>query len=739
MTIGLLQVANSSVGWKDLPIGAGGYISGISISSDNTMVVRTDTYGGYLWNPSANDPVNGVQGTWQQICTSNALPVGFEPFGNGPVGMLWEVQVSWSNSNIIYMMFNDVTQTYPTNSTVYKSVDKGSTWTATTFTPINIYADDGGGEQPIGTQPTRVWGPKLVIDPTNPNIVYASTGANGLFYTLDGGGTWTNIATGVVPFATELGSTGVYPGYTLGIGVYNSVQYVLAFSYGNGVWLTSNGGSTWSNISSGGPTNITTTNSLQTVKFDRNTGYFYCVGGDGNAYQYKASSGSPGWTEIYSGGDAEDIAVDPNNVNHLVITNGDALAESTSSTPSFGTFAGGGQTVTTTNDCPWLAMFGPSAHRIEFDSSIAKKIWAATDRLVIYNTPWSGTLSSSDTLTWYSQSRGIEQMVANCVTVPSANSPLLGVWDSGLISGVNLLQYQAESQFSPGIVGGYPQLDACWSIDYAINNPNYIVALIDGGGLDGTNNQSVYTTTGSSGGKSSWTALPSFPSNAAGGGGCVAVSTSTNMIYAPGQVAPSYTLDGGNTWNLISVSGISSWTNMQNLGGRLVTADGATTGTFYLFYPETGFFVTTNGGEDWSSLVTFTNTTYSTRWIKATPGQAADFWCIPGGNTGSTLYHYYGGNLVTTNFQQAMAFGFGKNSSGNYPSVFAVGYETSPTGNYGVFRSDNAYNNASPTWNSLGEYPLGIIDSPTDISGDPGVYGKCYIGFGGTSFRYYNA
>jgi len=50
--------------WKELKIGAGGYLTGMDIAPDGTMVVRTDTYGAYRWN--------GTQ--WQQLVTSTSMP-----------------------------------------------------------------------------------------------------------------------------------------------------------------------------------------------------------------------------------------------------------------------------------------------------------------------------------------------------------------------------------------------------------------------------------------------------------------------------------------------------------------------------------------------------------------------------------------------------------------------------------------------------------------------------------------
>ena len=50
--------------WHTLKIGAGGYISGLDIAQDGTKVIRTNTYGGDIWNGTM----------WQQLITSASLP-----------------------------------------------------------------------------------------------------------------------------------------------------------------------------------------------------------------------------------------------------------------------------------------------------------------------------------------------------------------------------------------------------------------------------------------------------------------------------------------------------------------------------------------------------------------------------------------------------------------------------------------------------------------------------------------
>ena len=57
----------ASNNWQTLDVGAGGYVDGIDVAPDGTMVVRTDTYGAYIWN--------GTE--WQQLVTATSMPAAF--------------------------------------------------------------------------------------------------------------------------------------------------------------------------------------------------------------------------------------------------------------------------------------------------------------------------------------------------------------------------------------------------------------------------------------------------------------------------------------------------------------------------------------------------------------------------------------------------------------------------------------------------------------------------------------
>ena len=167
--------------WQTLKVGAGGAITGIDIASDGTEVIRTDTYGAYIWN--------GAQ--WQQLVTSSSMPAAFvaAQFGNTAQGV-YEIQVAASNTNILYMMYDGY---------VFESNNKGTTWTQTNLAQVTANPNAGASG----------FGEKMAIDPNNPNIVYAGS-ANGLFVTTNGGTTWTSVS--AVPAGlSNVNGSGNYP------------------------------------------------------------------------------------------------------------------------------------------------------------------------------------------------------------------------------------------------------------------------------------------------------------------------------------------------------------------------------------------------------------------------------------------------------------------------------------------------------------------------------------------------
>ncbi len=299
--------------WKPLRIGAGGYITGIDIAPDGTKVIRTDTYGAYIWD--------GTQ--WDQLITANSMPAAFVNTTLDNSGA-YEIAIAPSDTNIFYMEFLGY---------VFKSTNRGVTWTKTNFAQVT----DGSNDL------YRFYGRKMAVDPANPDVVYAGTpDGDGLFVTTNGGSSWSEV-TGI--------ATSTDPGYAIAFDPTSSVaggatQGIYIASEGTGVYHSTNGGQTWT-LTSGGPTTFShmVVGQDGTVYVADNT--------DNNLWIY--SSGA--WSSVSVGSNGNPlyaIAVDPSNPDRIVAVN--AAGDLSVSTDHAATFTGYNYSNSlSATDIPWLA------------------------------------------------------------------------------------------------------------------------------------------------------------------------------------------------------------------------------------------------------------------------------------------------------------------------------------------------------------------------------------------------
>ncbi len=280
--------------WQTLDVGAGGFVDGVDIAPVGVMVVRTDTYGAYIWN--------GTE--WQQLVTATSMPVAFSTpsnLANAAQGV-YEIQVAPSNSSILYMMYEGY---------VFESANDGTTWTQTAFAQVTESPNDS----------YRMDGQKMAVDPDNSDVVYVGTPQNGLFVTTNGGATWQSVS--AVPVSQADGS-GNYPGisgieFDPALGVTGGItNTIFAGSFGNGVYESTNAGVSWSSI--GGPSDVT-------YAAVSSNGVYYAVD-DVNSSLWSYANGA--WTELLSNfsNGIQAVAIDPSNPEEIVIsTPGGNLAE----------------------------------------------------------------------------------------------------------------------------------------------------------------------------------------------------------------------------------------------------------------------------------------------------------------------------------------------------------------------------------------------------------------------------
>lgn len=689
-------------GWKPLRIGAGGWITGMSIANDGTKVIRTDTYGGYIWT--------GTE--WEQLIAADKL--GITDYSDDTIGGgIYSIAIAPGDSDRIYLIWLGY---------LWKSTDGGASFTQTNFTyRSNLDPNDD----------YRIYSGKMAVDPADPNHVIAGTVTNGLFRSTDGGDSWsaTSVTAGVtaghcgIAFDPSSGTTG------------GRTNVIYAGSYGNGVWRSADAGATWTRISS-------TLTSCRAGVVGSTSGVYYCVSGATLA-KYDGS-----WTNLDTS-EFQDrtvsVAVTPSdNTKVVAAIDAGTLAVSTNSGSTW-SFKGW-SAIRTATDVPWLEWTNEgymSTSIIVADPATAGRVWIGEGIGVWY----TDNVDASPT-SWTSQSAGIEQLVASWLWSVPGGSLFALAWDRPVfrITDPDTFPSTHGTNRDHSIIKGY-------SVEHAVDDTSFIVA--DANWF--ADEESSYSTDGGA----TWTKFASAPPfTPTAGGGHIAVSTTTNWVWISNANKPGYyTTNGGTSWTKLSFpSPFVDDATTQGWGGfdaqlyldrHVVCADRVTTGTFYAYHngeTSPSVFKSTDGGVNWTRVYSSRLTSYSMDYwngkLKAVPGNAGHLFWTPGhvggaSNPASGAYLMRstdGGSSwsAVSGLAEIYDFGFGKIATGqSYPSIHIVGWVNSV---YGVWRSDD---NCS-SWTNIGTFPLDSLDFVSCVSGDENVEGRTYVGFKGSGFVYYD-
>jgi PKD repeat protein/photosystem II stability/assembly factor-like uncharacterized protein len=196
-----------------------------------------------------------------------------------------------------------------------------TTWTAIGPAPQSTTVIQSGNSNVSG----RITG--VAVDPTNPNNIYITAAGGGVWKTTDGGSSWTPVTDSQQTLS--MGAIAVAPGNAqkiyAGTGEANNS---LDSNYGRGILTSSNGGATWS--LSTGPGGIFSNNRYAIAQIsvhltDANTAFAAVASGATNGTSnsgtgiYKTSDGGTTWTNMTmaAGLDAANpwtaVVVDPNS------------------------------------------------------------------------------------------------------------------------------------------------------------------------------------------------------------------------------------------------------------------------------------------------------------------------------------------------------------------------------------------------------------------------------------------
>jgi photosystem II stability/assembly factor-like uncharacterized protein len=203
-----------------------------------------------------------------------------------------DVAVAPSNGSIVWAGTGEANnrQSSSWGDGVYKSTDGGRTWTA------------------VGLRDTRHIG-RIVIDPSNPEIVYVAAAGHlwgpneerGVFKTIDGGRTWQKVLfvdsnTG----ATDLAIDPEHP-HVLYAATYQRQRAAWGFNGGgpgSGIFRTRDGGATWTKLALGLPAGDKGRIGLDVSRAAAHTVYAVveAAGRDGGVY--RSSDGGDTWEQL---------------------------------------------------------------------------------------------------------------------------------------------------------------------------------------------------------------------------------------------------------------------------------------------------------------------------------------------------------------------------------------------------------------------------------------------------------
>jgi len=695
--------------WKTARIGGGGYVTGIVFgAAKGVKYLRTDVGGAYRWDDTAQE--------WIRMTT-------FVGHDNAQFDQVEAIAADPTDPSRVYFASGqDLWSGAP--RAFFRSVDGGRSFE--TFTPPFEMGGNWGG---------RGNGERLQVDPNSPNILFMGSRAKGLFRSVDRGATWTATTFPVTTTANNVGVNAVLLDRKSGkAGKATPRLFVSASVPGAAgtpnLWWSQDTGATFAALP-GQPQNGHYPHRMA-LSGDSTLYVTYAAdaGPGGDCYKggslWKFSLATRTWTDLtpasYSVGFGG-IAVDPTNPKTLMLTTTgwypDQVLRSLDGGATWKNVgqAGTNGTVLDASASPWYSWhsstpgIGHWVDQVEIDPF-------DPDRATVIEGGgiWTSVnLTKSDAGTgasWFHDVKGVEEMggwgTGRSLVVPPSGPLLHAVFgDIGGMRFTDLTVSPPDSQHYDPIGGSNTSISIAWRSPNVVARTNYL-----------GNRGAVSLDAGRT-----WKEFGVLPAelatSAAGDPGYLAVSAlGRHLVWQPKGGAVWHSGDTGKTWTKSVGYPVAdaAWNRF------IPTADKVDDALFFLSDARNGnVYRSVDGGLNWSVVATSAKPSDPGGWaMQSVPDSNGHLW-LPAGTTGLQYSFDKGATWQTvTGLQACEQIGFGKaEKAGGYPTLFAYAKADNA---WGILRSTDR----GATWarinDSLTQY--GWVSA---VSGDMRTFGRAYF------------
>jgi photosystem II stability/assembly factor-like uncharacterized protein len=712
--------------WRPVAIGGGGFITGLGTDASGAVrVARADVYGAYIWIAQKD--------RWLQLVNTDSMPAGLRVQDGGNEGV-FEVVVAPSDPDRIYMAFKGM---------VYRSDNQGRKFVAVPpmAAPNQLSFDANSA--------WRHYGPVMAVGPTRPDLVLFGSPNDGLWRSEDAGQHWERIES--IPYKSIPSDPGARPGMPVWFEPCRdgaAAERIWVMAQDAGMFVSSDDGRSFTPLS---VRDDVQPRSLRQGAFTKNHTFLGVDDTGKTVWRFRHGA----WNDLAAATGLERLpyaalAIDPATSEVYLFDEGGTAFRSSDDGDSWTSLAHrarAGQ-----DDPRWLAVSDQSyfaTGQVSFDPAVAHRLWIAAGTGVYYADLTPGATE----ITWTSQARGIEELVANDVIQPLGRAPLFAAWDFGIHVKPDLNAF--SSTYGPK----ERVLIAAQQLDTTPSDPDFIVTNASDTRTCCAEDGDAVLAGFSRDAGASWTrfrVLPQPPGTAPDDPwrmsfGTIAVSAndSCNIVWEPSyNRAPFYTRDCGASWRRVEFAG----ERLPNTGShgvysyarKTLAADRVLPGVFYLVHSGeagnaalAGLWRTDNGGANWRKVFAgdiAPSSRYSAK-LRVVPGHGGQMFFtagVPDGPDMALRRSADGGASwhALANVQRVDDVAFGKAARGaSYPTIFISGQVD---GEYGIWRSVDE----ARSWQRVAGFPIGSLDQVTVLGADPDVFGRVYVGYKGSGWRY---